>query len=436
MVFSFFKKQPEKVVPKATVARPRAPLPEMKVPPPQAGEPQKLDQPLPDLEFSLEKVPATKPAAPAKPSATSNAVKPPVAPPSVPGRVPLAMSAEDDFEREFTESSVMAIDVVHDIDPLQADVEQVAVLFANGQDDASRALLQSVLQSYSGGEGLRLWRMLFDLLQIQGDRAAFDRFGMEFARCCEMSPPTWRDAPADGVAVRATAKGFTLQGVLAGDDNAALLQLEESLKQAGELLVDCGRLVGCDDIAAGRLADALIATRRAGKIVTLQGADIFARRLEDRLKTGDPTHEPAWRLLLELLQRLDTQAHFEEKAVDYAITFELSPPSWETLPKDVVAKQTALAKAPKDEVFYLSGDLKGQRFEELLPLLEAAGPAVIDFSDVRRVDFYSAGQLVNRLAPFKAAGKEIVIRSPNHLVAELMAVVGLNRQARIIVPKS
>ena len=30
----------------------------------------------------------------------------------------------------------------------------------------------------------------------------------------------------------------------------------------------------------------------------------------------------------------------------------------------------------------------------------------------------------------------IIIRSPNHLVAELMAVVGLNKQARIVVPKS
>jgi len=61
---------------------------------------------------------------------------------------------------------------------------------------------------------------------------------------------------------------------------------------------------------------------------------------------------------------------------------------------------------------------------------------VLDFSQVTRLDFISAGQLVNRLAPIKAAGREVVIRSPNHLVAELMAVVGLNKQARIIVPKS
>ena len=55
---------------------------------------------------------------------------------------------------------------------------------------------------------------------------------------------------------------------------------------------------------------------------------------------------------------------------------------------------------------------------------------------MRRLDFFSAGQLVNRLSPLKGSGREVTIRSPNHLVAELMAVVGVNKFARIIVPKS
>ena len=61
---------------------------------------------------------------------------------------------------------------------------------------------------------------------------------------------------------------------------------------------------------------------------------------------------------------------------------------------------------------------------------------VLDFSGVRRLDFFSAGQLANRIAPLKDAGCDVVIRSPNHLVAELMGVVGLNKVARIIVPKA
>ena len=132
MVFSFFKKQPEKM-PERTAARPRASLPEMKLTPAPAEVSAPLE-PLPDLEFSAEKLPAPVKPAPGRSDSlvTANAPK---------RKIDLAM-AIDDFEADFTESSVMAIDVEHDIDPLQADVEQVAVLFANGQDVAARSILE------------------------------------------------------------------------------------------------------------------------------------------------------------------------------------------------------------------------------------------------------------------------------------------------------
>jgi anti-anti-sigma regulatory factor len=425
MVFSFFKKQPQKM-PERTAARPRAPLPEMKLAPPVEDAPVSLE-PLPDLEFTVDKPKpaAAKQPAPAKPVAA--------APPQ--RKIDVAM-AIDDFDSDFTESSVMAIDVEHDVDPLQADVEQVAVLFANGQDDAARSILESLLRAYPGDEGIRLWRLLFDLLQILGDRAAFDRYGLEFAERFELSPPAWRAEQCLQSVPTENGQAFALQGVLTADDCRQVQQLSQLLGQAGELRLDFSRLAGCDDLVAGMLAEALIDARRRGKALALIGADALIKRLDERLKVGDATHEPSWRLLLELLQRHGTQEHFEERAVDYAVTFELSPPSWE--PQRVAGKSKPVeAEAARGaEIHYLSGDLKSERFEDMLPLLESNDQPVIDFSCVRRVDFFSAGQLVNRLAPFKAAGKEIIIRSPNHLVAELMAVVGLNKQARIIVPKS
>ena len=118
------------------------------------------------------------------------------------------------------------------------------------------------------------------------------------------------------------------------------------------------------------------------------------------------------------------------------MTFEFSPPSWEKISSSRGEGLSAKPSSGGGDVHYLSGDLKNERFVDILPLLEDSAQPVLDFSCVRRVDFFSAGQLVNRLAPLKAAGKDVIIRSPNHLVAELMAVVGLNKQARIIVPKS
>ncbi len=424
MVFSFFKKPPQKM-PERAPARPRAPLPEMKLAPRAEETAAPLSEPLPDLEFTVE-----SPQSMAEKGITVRSANPA---PSTRRKIDVAMSIED-FEADFTESSVMAIDVEHDVDPLQADVEQVVVLFANGQDGAARSVLESLLRTYPGDEGKRLWRLLFDLLQILDDRPAFDRYGLEFARCYELSPPAWRDGQA-AAAPTVGARAFVLQGVLTADNHRALQQLELLLAQAGEIQLDLGRLAGCDDLVANKLAELLIAARRSGKPLTLVDSDTLIRRLDERLKPGDAGHPAAWRLLLELLQRQGTQAHFEERAVEFAVTFEVSPPSWETPPARFSGGQTAGVPSHA-EVLYLNGDLKNQRFEAMLPLLEASEQPVIDFSGVRRVDFFSAGQLVNRLAPFKAAGKEIILRSPNHLVAELMAVVGLNKQARIVVPKS
>lgn len=416
MVFSFFKKPPEKM-PERQAARPRAPavrLPEVAPPTQPVEEVVPLSEPLPDLEFSLDD-------------------------PVPPGKLakPAVEDFDDGLDSDFTESSVMAIDVAHDQDPVQADIEQVVVLFANGQEAAARSLLETYVRSYPGSEGIRFWRLLFDLLQITGEQQEFEKLGVEFAETCETSPPTWQDRQPVMTRVEAGVRVVTLQGVLTSESGLVLDQLVVALETKQPLRLDCGKLAGCDDEVAGELATLLMRARRSGVALTLDGADGFLARLNDRLPVGVATHAPAWQLLLELLQRLGTQEAFEERAVDYAVTFELSPPSWEAAPAGKAgAVGSPVAPARVDDAHYLSGDIRGARFDDLLEVLERHEQPVLDFSAVSRLDFFSAGQLVNRLAPFKAAGREIIIRSPNHLVAELMAVVGLNRQARIIVPKS
>ena len=376
MVFSFFKK-PEKM-PERKAARPRAPapMPEVRAPKPlQAEEVVPLDEPLPELEFTVDSISAPKSVPPAK------------APPA-PDDLDFTV---DDFELSFTESSVMAIDVDHGGDPLQADVEQVVVLFANGQDAAARGLLETYIRSYPGESGKRFWLLLFDLLQATADRPAFDRLCVEFAEACETSPPSWRETPvAAPVVASAGAHALLLQGVVTSEEAQPIAELARLIDKKQATTIDCSKLAGCDDEVAGQLATLLIQARQRKLAVTLTGIDAQIRRLSERLITGKPEHEPSWRLLLELLQRHE----------------------------------------------WPSGILTSADFDDLLPYFEASEMPVLDFAAVRRLDFFSAGQLVNRLAPLKAAGREVIIRSPNHLVAELMAVVGLNKQARIVVPRS
>lgn len=432
MVFSFFKKQPNKM-PERPAARPRPVEPQPEAKPAEAAVEMPVKAPaapLPDLEFSTSAPLASPPAAaPQKPPAS--------APVAAPEPVVDDGFSIDDFDSDFTNSSVMGIDVEHDVDPLQSCVEQVVVLYANGQDAAARSLLETFVRSYRGLEGKRFWMLLFDLLQIGGDRAAFEKLGVDYAEACESSPPTWSQEVTASLPVAggpAVSKVF-LQGVLTSESALPVDELARLIAQKADISVDCAKLIGCDDEIAALLADLLLRARKQSLTVGLLGAEAFMERLNERLVAGDAVHEPAWRLLLELLQRHGTQDRFEERAVDYAVTFELSPPSWEAA-KPAGAKAAAVSPGPADDAHYFVGELKACRFEDLPQVLERYTLPILDFSRVTRLDFISAGQLVNRLAPIKAAGREIVIRSPNHLVAELMAVVGLNKQARIIVPKS
>ena len=425
MVFSFFKKKLEKM-PEREVVRPKAPVAPAQL---KSGQPaaeeetKKAPEPLPDLEFTPSGQSASgAPKAPEKPAA-----------PKTKAELERAMS---DFEREYTESDVMAINVDHGADSIQSDVEQVAVLYANGQDAVVRPLLESLLGAYPGTEGLRLWLMLFDFLQLTGDRAAFERLSVEFVQTCEMSPPTWRQViPVAPVTASPGVAVCTLQGVMTSEDVAALAPLADALKAKRPLRVDCSRLLGCDDEIAGRLAELLMSARRQGAVIVLEQIEGIIPRLRSRLTVGEAQNTRTWLLVLELLQRYGTQDEFELCAIDFAVTFERSPPSWESVPLPKLPAGTKPAQSA-DRAHYLSGEIKNSRFDDLAGVLNVEDHVVLDFSAVRRLDFVSAGQLVNRLAPVKDSGREVVIRSPNHLVAELMAVVGLNKFARIIVPKS
>jgi len=421
MVFSLFKKKAQKE-PEGEVMRPKpAFTPKSDKAPPEAEESDARSlEPLPDLEFSRG-APSLPPGQPAK------AAKPKT-------REEIALEVSN-FDREYTASNVMAIAVDHGAESIQADVEQVAVLYSNGHDQAVRALLESLLGAYPGSEGLRLWHMLFDFMQLNGDRAAFEKLAVRFVETCEMSPPPWRQMNPRVPVAGPKVVFCRLQGVLTGDDMSTLAPLADAIKLQRPLRVDCSGVLGCEDEIAGCLADFLMSARRQGTMIVLEDADGLVKRLRSRVVVGEAQNARSWLLLLELLQRHGTQEEFEQCAIDFAITFERSPPSWEALPATVlpVSGEDAL---PADDALYLSGEIKNSRFDELTAVSNLQSNVILDFSGVRRLDFFSAGQLVTKLAALKEIGREVTIRSPNHLVAELMAVFGVNKFASIIVPKS
>ena len=144
---------------------------------------------------------------------------------------------------------------------------------------------------------------------------------------------------------------------------------------------------------------------------------------------------------------LGRQAAFEETSIDYCVTYEVSPPSWEApstkfkLGDSVPTEPEEALDSPLPEVvalpldtIALAGDLLGKAEAELLRLTNFAAEhrrIVVDCSKLRRVDFTAAGVLLNWAVGAQGASKAIEFREVSNLVAALLIVMGLHEVAQI-----
>lgn len=385
---------------------------------------------------------------PAK-AATRPAATPPIqqkaraASPRSPAPVPIPDEAKEslDFSDFQFSEGVDSFHVEADVDPIASDIEQAAVLYANGQDDAARSMLENAVLVHRTGPGERLWLMLFDLYRVTGQKAAFEALEVDYANAFEKSPPAWRDTSKAPTIVQTPASGIVLfQGALVGGNDAGFAAVSQALGKTPKLRLDLSRVTNIDVAGCARLLAQLQQARKAKREIELLGRDNIGAQLEAHVEPGRAEKSECWLLLLELYQLHGQQEAFEEVAINYAVTFEVSPPSWES--KRVAAAEpvttTTAAQIDGDlagEVYFAHGDIKASRFSDLSAYVEANNPVLIDCAAVTRMDFISAGALLNLLSTAAHAGKQIVFRHPNHLVAELLGVVGLNAVAQIVLDR-
>jgi ABC-type transporter Mla MlaB component len=63
---------------------------------------------------------------------------------------------------------------------------------------------------------------------------------------------------------------------------------------------------------------------------------------------------------------------------------------------------------------------------------KANGTLTVDLAKVRRVDFVSAGMMLNVLTKLRHGGVSIRIQNANELVAALFAVMGIEKVATVV----
>ncbi len=326
---------------------------------------------------------------------------------------------------------------------LCAGLENAALLYASGQAAQARALLEeSVRTDHDTKTSPLAWLALFDLLQRAGDKAAFDQLTLQYVVQFERSAPAWeaKEKPSAGPRIVGGSL-VTVSGRLTGATSPYFDGLKRAIaNRVPRARVDLMGITGFDDAGARGLADLLAEARRARMALVLQRSERLKPLLDAALREGRTGGEGPWLLALELLQWANDREAFEDRAVEFAVTFERSPPSWEppaTPPEpgaDVdaaaLAGNDAPTTAPADpESIQWSGVMAGSLVPQLGRLAEFAAKRVVvavDMSEVERVDFVCAGAMLNAINRVESQRKSVQIFGATPIIRALLLLIGIS----------
>jgi len=375
----------------------------------------------------------------------------------------------------FSASHFLALDV-HEIaqDP---DVEEAAIRFANGDDRGAEQGLMDALGSAQGDASQDDWLALFDLYRATGQQEPFESQALDFVNRFGRSAPQWYDMPAAVAA--ATGKTFTpstqigranwvCEPVL--DAHAVGGLQNVLLRAAPPWVLDWSALESID----------LKAARALLGIFTLWGDQdtelcfIGASHLRDCLKTLTPSgrrdvEQLWWELRMAALRVMNAPDEFELTALDFCVTYEVSPPGWEAphchfrslisgVSQPGSGGSTALSELLLESLppsslndsgeegqstdfqqlglVEMSGEIRGDAQEVVEGLQRHMGNTdvlVISCRNLIRVDFSAAGALLNWVSSNQAQGRIIQFVDVHRLVSAFFHVIGITECAKVVL---
>ncbi|TXT38347.1 MAG: hypothetical protein FD135_2955 [Comamonadaceae bacterium] len=378
----------------------------------------------------------------------------------------------------FSESKMMSVDMGKSLsDP---ELEEAAIRFANGDDAGAEAVLLEALNAAGTAVDVADGRAaaLFDLYRGTGQQASFENLALECAQRFGRSAPGWfstpeilgmQPAPAPVAAVKKTTSALHVWHCPAELDEAAVVQLRSLTQdQAQACCLNWGQLQTIVPSAAQQLAELLARWCDQSVRLCFDHIESLQLLLQAHTPAGDSSVPSYWwQLRLDLMRLLRLPDEFEQVALDFCVTYELSPPSWmpprcELVSKSALQVQTMpvggqvgqkaadfmlspdisvgvdmLAPMPQSaKSLALSGDVLGD-IEPLITDLQATvkgqSAGVVSCADLIRVDFSAAGSLLNWVAQVEAQGGRIEFRDVPRLVAAFFNLIGIYEHARVSV---
>lgn len=285
------------------------------------------------------------------------------------------------------------------------------------------------------------WRMLFELDVRLNNRPIFEQRALDFAAVFEKSPPVWTGDTPQVPNGKVSGKGaamISLSGPLRQRAAPAIAQMLEVAKKRPTIHLDLSRLRDVDEEGCTLLLDGLRTLKKMRRECHIEGAEHTISLAQTKLALGRAENQNIWLLILELLQRCGENERFDDWAVNYAVTFEVSPPAYEA-PAVPSTSAAVSAKRNATDGWPLSGDWLGEDEQAFAPLQQAIdkGEAIsaIDACALRCIDLTTAQALSLVLAKLAARGHRLAVRNVGYLHQPLLELAQVGQHAHIELHK-
>jgi len=357
-------------------------------------------------------------------------------------------------------------EVAHD-----PDLDEAVIAFANADFELCEQSLAGLTGSGGGrAQHAETWLALFDLYRAIGQQHKFESLAIDYAQQFGWSAPQWFSMPkmvAEAASEERQPRarvdgqvGWVCPPVI--DAEAVAKLRSQTLQMPLPWVFDWSALKSIDAEGSARLSELF----RGWIPQTLDMRWLSGERvlevLQDAAPTGVRDADPVfWQLRLDVLRMANRPDQFDEAAIDYCVTYEVSPPSWEpaTCQARISGASVSTQSPPMSVVsdvstsfqesqiidepgvvqvarVELSGQLVGDISATLTKMNDELGSAsIVNVSCARliRVDFIAAGDLLNWVLARRSESRAVTFSDSHRLVALFFGAMGINEHAKVKV---
>lgn len=351
------------------------------------------------------------------------------------------------------------------------ELDEAVIAFANADFDMCEQSLTQLIQPHGArAQHAETWLALFDMHRATGQLPKFESLAIDYAQQFGWSAPQWFSMPqrvAEAVSEERQPRS-RIDGQVGWSspewiDGEAVSRLRsQTLQMPLPWVFDWAALRGIDAEACARLSDLFRSWMPQKLDMRWLHGDALLNCLHETTPNGVRDADPVyWQLRLDVLRMTNRPDQFDETAIEYCMTYEVSPPSWERVQCRVRlsgAASSTLSPSMSmvsevstgfvesnllDDAVLVqvsSVELSGQLIGDIGPLLQSmteqlgSAPMIsVSCSRLIRVDFIAAGDLLNWVLARRSENRSVTFVDAHRLVALFFGAMGINEHATVKV---